>query len=94
VLNLCNDSDAIQVCNHLLFFSINENFEYKSKILIQSIKNTQNNNMSEDNEIEYSKDLIRKIALKDVQIFEIHDGSISPFNSFIVLSFGYLKNHS
>ncbi len=81
----------INPCKHTLFSAVNEYLEYRSPLLNRYLEKFSDEKIESMN-IYYKWGLLARLKIEEVVIYEICDGSISPFNNGDVLYYGFALN--
>lgn len=81
----------INPCEHTLFSAVNEYLEYRSPLLNRYLEKFSDEKIESMN-IYYKWGLLARLKIEEGVIYEICDGSISPFNSGVILYYGFAKN--
>lgn len=81
----------INVCEHTLFSAVDGYLEYRSPLLNRYLEKFSEEKIESMNI--YNKwGLLSRLKIEEGVIYEICDGSISPFNSGVTLYYGFAKN--
>jgi hypothetical protein len=81
----------INLCAHTLFSAVNEYLEYRSPLLNRYLEKFSDEKIESMN-IYYKWGLLARLKIEEGVIYEICDGSISPFNNGDVLYYGFALN--